>query len=247
MKSTLNSGQGINLINGSTLVFGNEILYNLFKLINSKTFFVISIIGPQSSAKSTLMNYLFGCGFDTSSVRCTKGLYISIMNHERLGKILILDTEGLMTLTARDPIFDKQICTFAFSISNIVIINMKGQINNKIKDLLEVCLYAMKVFQFSERKPTLLWALRDMISDKTNLLEEKNLQADTVRELRESLESTIKTRGLEMNNIIDIKPENVFIFPPAFNNIIKEDEVNILNYNSEFSDQVLKLREFIFS
>ena len=39
---------------------------------------VISVIGAQSSAKSTLLNFLFGCEFAVSSGRCTCGLYASV-------------------------------------------------------------------------------------------------------------------------------------------------------------------------
>jgi hypothetical protein len=40
---------------------------------------VVSVIGTQSSAKSTLMNYLFKCDFATSAGRCTKGVYFTIV------------------------------------------------------------------------------------------------------------------------------------------------------------------------
>jgi GTPase Era involved in 16S rRNA processing len=36
---------------------------------------VITVFGPQSSGKSTLLNFLFGCDFSVSSGRCTKGCY----------------------------------------------------------------------------------------------------------------------------------------------------------------------------
>jgi ABC-type cobalamin/Fe3+-siderophores transport system ATPase subunit len=37
--------------------------------------FVISVLGPLSSGKSTLLNFLFGCNFKASEGRCTKGVY----------------------------------------------------------------------------------------------------------------------------------------------------------------------------
>ena len=36
---------------------------------------VISVIGPQSSGKSLLLNTLFGTQFQSSAGRCTKGVY----------------------------------------------------------------------------------------------------------------------------------------------------------------------------
>ena len=46
----------------------------LFELREEKTI-VISVLGPQSSGKSTLLNFLFGCDFATSEGRCTRGVY----------------------------------------------------------------------------------------------------------------------------------------------------------------------------
>ncbi len=36
---------------------------------------VIGVFGPQSSGKSTLLNYLFGCDFASSDGRRTSGVY----------------------------------------------------------------------------------------------------------------------------------------------------------------------------
>ena len=40
--------------------------------VRRRPLLVISVIGVQSSGKSTLMNYLFGCSFATHVGRCTK-------------------------------------------------------------------------------------------------------------------------------------------------------------------------------
>jgi ABC-type lipoprotein export system ATPase subunit len=36
---------------------------------------IVSIFGPQSSGKSTLLNFVLGCDFSSSTGRCTKGIY----------------------------------------------------------------------------------------------------------------------------------------------------------------------------
>ncbi len=74
----------INLIDGKTLKFGNEELQSFINELSdvytkkNKKVYVISIIGAQSSAKSTLINFLFRCSFETSAGRCTKGVYMSV-------------------------------------------------------------------------------------------------------------------------------------------------------------------------
>ena len=47
--------------------------------------------------------------------------------------ILVIDTEGLMSVCGRDQVFDIQISTFAFLMSDLVIINNKGEINAPIR------------------------------------------------------------------------------------------------------------------
>lgn len=51
---------------------------------------MLSILGPQSSGKSTLLNYLFGCQFSSSVGRCTRGVYGSLVkvDREHLNRIL---------------------------------------------------------------------------------------------------------------------------------------------------------------
>ena len=108
----------------------------------NKKVFVVSVIGAQSSAKSTLLNFLFRCKFETSAGRCTKGVYMSFCEMEEM-VIIVLDTEGLLSVSERDVAFDHQIATFVLKISNMIIINNKGQLTSTLKQMLEVCLYVL--------------------------------------------------------------------------------------------------------
>ena len=42
-----------------------EVMKEVFKPLNERCL-VLTILGPQSSGKSTLLNFLFGCDFATS-------------------------------------------------------------------------------------------------------------------------------------------------------------------------------------
>ena len=71
---------------------------------------MVSVIGAQSSAKSTLLNFLFGSGFAVSSGRCTRGLYASYFSSGPKGlPVLVLDSEGLLSLGSEGSTFDGQI------------------------------------------------------------------------------------------------------------------------------------------
>jgi len=52
----------------------SKLMTNLFEAKEDKAI-VITVLGPQSSGKSTLLNFLFGCDFATSEGRCTRGVY----------------------------------------------------------------------------------------------------------------------------------------------------------------------------
>ncbi len=72
-------GQPLEIMDGDTshipLNWVMAVLSELKKLLGSATrVFVLSILGIQSSGKSTLLNTLFGSKFAVSSGRCTKGV-----------------------------------------------------------------------------------------------------------------------------------------------------------------------------
>ncbi|CAG8672322.1 23417_t:CDS:2, partial [Gigaspora rosea] len=52
---------------------------------NKRQLIVISVIGLESSGKSTLLNYLFQCGFSTSAGRCGNKLDVLIIDSEGIG------------------------------------------------------------------------------------------------------------------------------------------------------------------
>lgn len=59
------NNQPFEIIDGDTLQMPKEVMKNVFKTISDNCL-VLTIIGPQSSGKSTLLNFLFGCDFATS-------------------------------------------------------------------------------------------------------------------------------------------------------------------------------------
>lgn len=62
---------------------------------------VISVLGVESSGKSTLLNIMFGCQFPIGSGRCTRGIYIYLLkvnpDKTNLDYVLVVDTEGLFS------------------------------------------------------------------------------------------------------------------------------------------------------
>ena len=115
---------------------------------NNKSLVVVTVLGPQSSGKSTLLNYLFGTKFNVSAGRCTKGLNAVLLRtnidksdqHASLDEakeILVLDSEGLFSLEKGDQEYDKNLVVFCMAVSNLLLINMKGELSREVEDILQ--------------------------------------------------------------------------------------------------------------
>jgi len=58
---------------------------------------------------------------------CLQGLYISLLE-TRHALLVILDTEGLLSVEARDDVFDKQVALMTMACSDLVIVNNRGEL-----------------------------------------------------------------------------------------------------------------------
>jgi len=88
------------------------------------------------------MNYLFGTSFLSSSGRCTKGIYSSILRFKDKDgvykRILILDTEGIQSSEARDTTFDKRIVYYAICVSHVVLMCNRGEMNAPMTETIKL-------------------------------------------------------------------------------------------------------------
>ncbi|XP_042417729.1 protein ROOT HAIR DEFECTIVE 3-like isoform X1 [Zingiber officinale] len=131
---------------------------------------VVSIMGPQSSGKSTLLNNLFKTDFrEMDALRgrsqTTKGIWLSKCQGIDPYTI-VMDLEGTdgRERGEDDTAFEKQSALFALAISDIVLINMWchdiGREQAANKPLLKTVFQVMMRL-FSPRKTTLLFVIRD--------------------------------------------------------------------------------------
>ncbi|XXG74024.1 hypothetical protein AAC387_Pa07g2848 [Persea americana] len=131
---------------------------------------VASIMGPQSSGKSTLLNNLFRTNFREMDAfkgrsQTTKGIWMA----KCVGIdpcTLVMDLEGTdgRERGEDDTAFEKQSALFALAVSDIVLINMWchdiGREQAANKPLLKTVFQVMMRL-FSPRKTTLLFVIRD--------------------------------------------------------------------------------------
>ena len=113
---------------------------------------MLSIVGLQSTGKSTLMNTVFGLRFSVSAGRCTRGAFMQLVSiHSSLQQeckceyFLIVDTEGLRApeldaLSTQKH--DNELATFVIGLANITIVNISGEVAGDIEDILQTAVHA---------------------------------------------------------------------------------------------------------
>ena len=114
-----------------------------------KKIFVLSVIGIQSSGKSTLLNTMFGLEFAVSAGRCTRGIYAQLLPvADRLGLpfdfMLVLDSEGLRAqeLGQQNYEHDNELATLVIGLADLVLVNMKGENVMEMTDVLQIVVHA---------------------------------------------------------------------------------------------------------
>ena len=130
----------------------SEILKEKKSCTSNPQVFVLSVLGLQSTGKSTMLNTLFGVQFSVSAGRCTRGAFMQLLPvHESLQKkcgfqyVLIIDTEGLRApeLDAlQTQKHDNELATFVIGMAHLTIMNFKGEITGDMDDILQTSVHA---------------------------------------------------------------------------------------------------------
>ena len=122
------------------------------KNMEKQSIFVISMLGIQSTGKSTLLNTIFGLHFNVNTGRCTRGAYFQLLSFDsELRKevgcdhILIVDTEGLRAPELHykeQQKHDNELATFVIGLADLTIINIYGETPGELTDILQTAVHA---------------------------------------------------------------------------------------------------------
>ena len=140
-------GDTFELVDGRNLEMKGDIIREILgNDIECTKCIVACVIGPQSTGKSTLMNFCFGTQFLASTGRCTQGIYFTLQKippELKQGKdveyLIILDTEGLNSPERAEPEYDRKIVMFALLCSDFLIVNSRGDMTYQMKELIKIC------------------------------------------------------------------------------------------------------------
>ncbi|XP_053183955.1 up-regulator of cell proliferation-like [Scomber japonicus] len=142
-----------------------DVLMELHKKVRGKSrLLVLTVLGVQSTGKSTLLNTMFGVQFPVSSGRCTRGAYMLFlkvgedMKHElNCDFIVLIDAEGLkspaMAQLEGSHEHDNQLATFVIGLSDVTIINVAMENSTEMKDVLQIAVHAFLKMKEIGKKP----------------------------------------------------------------------------------------------
>ena len=160
------SGQPLELLDGDSSYIPLRWFDAVYRQLESKTnnakIFVISVLGIQSSGKSTMLNTMFGLEFPVSAGRCTRGAFASLIpvcdalkSASSIQYLLVIDTEGLRGSTdSQLREHDNELATFSIGVADITIVNIFGENHNDMKEFLEIAVHAFLKMKLVKEKKT---------------------------------------------------------------------------------------------
>ena len=146
-------------------------------LVNKKLF-VLSILGVQSSGKSTLLNTMFGLQYNVSAGKCTRGAFVRLLEVDETLKseldydyILVVDTEGIRAPELMSEEFeqhDNELATFVIGLADFTIINIYGETPAELSDILQTVLHAFIRMKEVEKNPGCLFVHQNVTENLAN-------------------------------------------------------------------------------
>ncbi|XP_039543522.1 interferon-induced very large GTPase 1-like [Pimephales promelas] len=150
------SGFPLELMDGDAahvpVIWISAVLDKLIQKLGDQRVFVLSVLGLQSSGKSTMLNAMFGLEFAVSAGRCTRGAFMQLVKvsdemktQMNFDYILVVDTEGLraLELTGRSTRHhDNELATFVVGLGNLTLINIFGENPSEMQDILQIVVQA---------------------------------------------------------------------------------------------------------
>ncbi|XP_038671292.1 LOW QUALITY PROTEIN: interferon-induced very large GTPase 1-like [Scyliorhinus canicula] len=126
--------------------------------------FVLTVLGVQSTGKSTLLNTMFGLQFAVSSGRCTRGAFMQLIQitgdlqtELGCGYIMVINTEGLKApeLSNIDGSYehDNELATLVIGLSDVTLVNMSMENSTEMKDVLQIVVHAFTRMREVGKRP----------------------------------------------------------------------------------------------
>ncbi|KAK7938603.1 hypothetical protein WMY93_001929 [Mugilogobius chulae] len=223
--------------------------------LGDKRVFVLSVLGLQSSGKSTMLNTMFGLQFAVSAGRCTRGAFMQLVKlSEEMRKdfqwdyILVVDTEGLRALELEGNTtfhHDNELATFVVGIGNMTLVNIFGENPSEVQDVLQTVIRAFMRMKEVNLSPSCVFVhqnVTDVGAADKNMDGKRKLQ----KKLDQMVQLAAKEEGCAAESFSDIIEFDVQKDVKYFAQLW-EGSPPMAPPNPGYSESVQELKSYIFS
>ncbi|KAI4886750.1 hypothetical protein NFI96_004619 [Prochilodus magdalenae] len=227
------SGHPLELMDGDAahvpLTWIESVLDEVTETLGDQRVFVLSVLGLQSTGKSTMLNAMFGLQFAVSAGRCTRGAFMQLIRVKEEDKeelrfdfLLVVDTEGLQSseLAGKSTFsHDNELATFVIGLANMTLINIFGENPAEIQGLLYVIIQAIIRMKKVKLNPSCMFVhqnITDLTAAEKNMEGRRRLQ-EKLNEITVSVAKEEKSDAEYFTNVIKFNIEtNVHYFAPLW-------------------------------
>ena len=233
-------GYALELMDGDAahvpLKWVTAVLQEAINILRDPRVFVLSILGIQSTGKSTLLNTAFGLQFKVSAGKCTRGAFMRLLEMDDALKeevncdfILVVDTEGLRApeLDSLSLLkHDNELATFVIGLANVTVININGENPADMDDILQTAVHA-----FLRMKYVILNPSCQFVHQNVGSMPKQKLEVGRFR-FKEKLDA--KTREAAKEEKLERQFEK-------FNDVIQFDDLKDIHYFPGLLDGALPM------
>ncbi|XP_061586862.1 up-regulator of cell proliferation-like [Cololabis saira] len=227
-------GFPLELVDGDTsnipLRWVSDVLSQLNHLVSPENKIrVVTVLGVQSTGKSTLLNTMFGVQFAVSSGRCTRGAFMLLIRlNEDVKKefgcdfMVIIDTEGLKSpeLAQLEHSYehDNELATLVVGLSDITIINISMENSTDMKDILQIVVHAFLRMKEVGKKPKCQFVHQNVsdVSAHEKNLRDRNLLLEQLNEMTQAAAKMEKREeNRSFTDVIEYSPDTGNCYVPG--------------------------------
>ncbi|KAG8547717.1 hypothetical protein GDO81_027696 [Engystomops pustulosus] len=200
---------------------------------------VITVLGVQSTGKSTLLNTMFGLQFPVASGRCTRGAFMTLIKvkenfQEELG----------VNLSCYEH--DNELATLVVGLSNITIVNMAMENTTEMKDILQIVVHAFLRMKEIGKKPNCQFVhqnVSDVSAHEKNMRDRKKLleQLDEMTKVAAKMEK--KSGMTRFGDVMDYDLERHNWYIPG----LWQGVPPMAPVNFGYSENIYKLKQDLFA
>ncbi|XP_075440745.1 up-regulator of cell proliferation-like [Ascaphus truei] len=217
---------------------------------------VITVLGVQSTGKSTLLNTMFGLQFPVASGRCTRGAFMTIIKvkdnfQEELACdfILVIDTEGLKApeLASLGDSYehDNELATLVVGLSDITIVNMAMENTAEMKDILQIVVHAFLRMKEIGKKPNCQFVhqnVSDVSAHDKNTRDRKNV-LEHLNKMMKAAATMEKINKVMFCDVLEYDLENHNWYIPGLWHGVPPMAL----INSGYAEKTAELKEYLLT